>query len=259
MMKEESENSYLFGDNAPYIEGLYEAYLRDPTSVSDYWHGVFRSVNQAERGQPRLEVEAAFRERSKHPQRNLSPAPDMTTMQKQVSVLRLIYSYRILGVHHADLDPLARTNHPITEEPSLNPQTYGLTTEDLAHKFYASAKFANDALLSLSDIIAHLKKTYCGKIGIEYMHIINPTERHWVRDYFEGTLSTPRFKVEEKRRILKKLTWAETFERYFNTKFVGQKRFSLEGGESLIPGLDYVINQAPRFGCLLYTSDAADE
>ena len=248
MMKEESENSYLFGDNAPYIEGLYEAYLRDPTSVSDYWHGVFRSVNQAERGQPRLEVEAAFRERSKHPQRNLSPAPDMTTMQKQVSVLRLIYSYRILGVHHADLDPLARTNHPITEEPSLNPQTYGLTTEDLAHKFYASAKFANDALLSLSDIIAHLKKTYCGKIGIEYMHIINPTERHWVRDYFEGTLSTPRFKVEEKRRILKKLTWAETFERYFNTKFVGQKRFSLEGGESLIPGLDYVINQAPRFG-----------
>ncbi|MCV2502680.1 MAG: 2-oxoglutarate dehydrogenase E1 component, partial [Neisseriaceae bacterium] len=248
MMKEESELSYLYGGNAPYIEDLYEQYLMNPKSVGDYWKTQFDQLAK-ENGvvahdQPRLGIEESFRELSKAKKQMPSSHASAEEMQKQVNVLRLIYSFRILGSRFADLDPLGRQNQRMQSD-LLDPKAYDLSKEDLSKKFSASPNFnANNEPVPLSEIISKLKKTYCGTIGVEYMHIVNSEERHWVRDRFESELSTPNFSNEAKRHILDKLTAAETFEKYLHTKFVGQKRFSLEGGESLIPGLDYLINKA---------------
>ncbi|QRN41140.1 MAG: 2-oxoglutarate dehydrogenase E1 component [Neisseriaceae bacterium] len=252
MMKEESELSYLYGGNAPYVEGLYEQYLINPNSISDYWKTQFDLLTKEAgiiiQDQPRLGIEESFRKLSKSKKPITTSHTSTEEMQKQVNVLRLIYSFRILGSRYANLDPLGRQNQK-TQSNLLDPEAYNLNTDDLSKKFYSSSNFnVNNEPVLLSEIISKLKQTYCGSIGIEYMHIINTEERHWVRDRFESELSTPNFNNESKKNILYKLTAAETFERYLHTKFVGQKRFSLEGGESLIPGLDYLINEATKHG-----------
>ena len=160
-------------------------------------------------------------------------------------MLKLISAYRVLGDRQANLDPLKRMDQELVRE--LDPATHGLTGADMAVQFNAGS-LVGPQKMPLSDILARLKQTYCGNIGVEYMHITKSDEKHWVQKRFEGDLSTPRYDAAKKQRILKQITAAETLERYLHTKYVGQKRFSLEGGESAIAALDHLIQNATGQG-----------
>lgn len=254
MMDEKLNFSYLFGSNAPYIEELYEQYLNNPDSVESVWKQYFTDLaNQpgaAERDVAHRPIQESFAQLAKqHRSAAVSGSLDEELLRKQISVLRLIYAYRIHGSHAANLDPLGLKKN--NEIEALSPAVHGLTESDMAIKFGLSdGDFAvgNESKLSLSEIISKLKQTYCGHIGVEYMHILNREERLWIRQYFEGKLSTPKFTKEEKRFILKQITASETLERYLHTKYVGQKRFSVEGGESAIAGLNYLIQNIAKDG-----------
>ena len=145
------------------------------------------------------------------------------------------------------LDPLKRI--PPQNIEALDPKFHGLSDADMALQFnMGEGDFSGQSKLPLSQIISNLKQTYCGHIAVEYIYIPNTEERRWVRNYFESVLSTPSYNAEQKRRILKEMTAAETLERYLHTKYVGQKRFGVEGGESAIAGLNYLIQNAGKDG-----------
>ena len=251
MMQSMYSHSYLFGGNAPFIEELYEQYLADPNGVPAEWRDYFDKLAQspgaAARDVPHQPIQESFIQLAKKPamgQRS-SAATDWESMQKQVAVLKLISAYRVLGSRQANLDPLKRMDQATMRE--LDPATHGLTDADMAVQFNAGS-LVGPKKLPLSEILARLKQTYCGNIGLEYMHITNSTEKHWVQQRFEGDLSTPRYGTEKKKRIFKQITAAETLERYLHTRYVGQKRFSLEGGESTIAALDHLIQNATGQG-----------
>jgi 2-oxoglutarate dehydrogenase E1 component len=163
----------------------------------------------------------------------------------QVAVLRLINAYRYLGVRKADLDPLRRFEPPPT--PELDPAHYGLTEADLAREFETGSLCGVDRT-TLADILERLRMAYCGRIGFEYMHITDVARKRWLQERIESAQG--RFDVSAglKTQLLKRLTDAEALEKFLHTRHVGQKRFSLEGGESLIPMLDLVIARCARHG-----------
>lgn len=253
MMKEQISLSYLYGANASYIEELYESYLKDPNSVDAYWKTYFDKVAQlpgnVAKDIPQRPIQESFVKLARQKAEGGAAANgdiDFAMMQKQVSVLGLISAYRILGSRNANLDPLQR--RPKEYLAQLDPQNYGLSNADMADQFFNDSNFSNSRKLPLSEIISKLDQTYCGTVGIEYMHITCPEERNWIQNRVEGDLTTPHFNVEQKRRILKQLTAAETLERYLHTRYVGQKRFSLEGGESAIVALDYLMQNCGTQG-----------
>ncbi|WP_062790688.1 2-oxoglutarate dehydrogenase E1 component [Aquitalea pelogenes] len=251
MMQSMYSHSYLFGGNAPFIEELYEQYLADANSVPAEWRDYFDKLAQApgaaERDVPHMPIQESFIQLAKKPAsgpRNTTGG-EWETMQKQVGVLKLISAYRVLGSRQANLDPLKRMDQATLQE--LDPHKHGLTDADMAVQFNVGSLVAPQKL-PLSDILSRLKQTYCGNIGLEFMHITKSDEKHWVQKRFEGDLSTPRYDAAKKMRILKQITAAETLERYLHTKYVGQKRFSLEGGESTIAALDHLIHNATSVG-----------
>ncbi len=250
MMQAAISHSYLFGGNAPFIEELYEQYLDDPATVSAEWREYFDKLQQtggATRDVPHQPIQESFIQLAKTPRVFVNKPSEATweAMQKQVAVLKLISAYRVLGSRWATLDPLKRMDtQPV---PELDPAYHGLTDTDMAQVFNTGS-FVGLASGSLSEILGTLKQTYCGNIGLEYMHIIDSKQKRWVQNYFEGSRSTPRYDAAKKRSILKQVTAAETLERYLHTKYVGQKRFSLEGGESMIAALDHLIQNATGFG-----------
>ena len=248
MMDEQRKFSYLFGSNAPYIEELYEAYLSDPQSVEPVWQQYFSNLiaqsGSTVRDVAHRPIQESFIELAKHPRAHVSAPVDEALLKKQIAVLHLINTYRTHGSDIADLDPL-KLRHA-RDVAGLTLEEQGLSQADLSTQFALGDD--EHRKMSLSDILSSLQKTYCAHVGVEYMHIGNPEERHWIRNYFESRLSTPRFNNEQKRYILKELTASETLERYLHTKYVGQKRFSVEGGESAIVGLNYLIQNIAKDG-----------
>ena len=251
MMQSMFSHSWLFGGNAPFIEELYEQYLADPNAIDANWRSYFDRLSQApgasERDVPHLPIQESFIQLAKKPHgaQGQNATADWESMQKQVGVLKLISAYRVLGSRQANLDPLMRMDMAPVPELELTHQ--GLSDADMAVHF-DTGSLVGPARLPLSEILARLKQTYCGNVGIEYMHLTNSSEKHWLRERFEADLSTPRFDIAKKQRILKQITAAETLERYLHTKYVGQKRFSLEGGESAIASLDHLIQSAGQHG-----------
>ncbi|MDJ0960685.1 MAG: multifunctional oxoglutarate decarboxylase/oxoglutarate dehydrogenase thiamine pyrophosphate-binding subunit/dihydrolipoyllysine-residue succinyltransferase subunit [Acidimicrobiia bacterium] len=159
--------------------------------------------------------------------------------EKQARIFQLINMYRVRGHLIADLDPLRQD--PPAIHPELDPLTYGLTIWDLERDF-ATGGLAGRSRMKLGDILGVVRDAYCRTIGVEYMHIQEPDQKAWIQQHVEAP--PPRLDLEEKRRVLRKLNEAEAFERFLHTKFLGAKRFSLEGSESLIPLLDAVVNAA---------------
>ncbi|WP_274571469.1 2-oxoglutarate dehydrogenase E1 component [Neisseria leonii] len=250
MMDEQQSFSYLFGSNAPYIEELYEEFLNDPYSVDDYWRAYFTDLAAQPGAAPRDVAHRPIQESFANLAKS-RPAPagavDENLLKKQVAVLRLISAYRIQGSTAADLDPLKRK--PPVHIEGLDPRHHGLSDADMAVKFnVGEGDFGSSEKLTLADIVGRLKQTYCGHIGVEYMYIPDRAERRWIRDYFEKSLSTPSYSADQKRYILKQMTATETLERYLHTKYVGQKRFGVEGGESAIVGLNHLIQNAGKDG-----------
>ena len=251
MMQSMYSHSHLFGGNAPFIEELYEQYLADPNAVPGEWREYFDKLamtpGAAERDVAHQPIQESFIQLAKKPvagQRS-SDVANWESMQKQVGVLKLISAWRVLGSRQANLDPLKRMDQATMRE--LDPAQHGLTDADMAVQFNTGS-LVGPQKLPLSDILSRLKQTYGGNVGVEYMHITTSAEKHWVQQRFEGELSTPRYSADKKQRILKQITAAETLERYLHTRYVGQKRFSLEGGESAIAALDHLIQNGTAQG-----------
>jgi len=254
MMQESRDNSYLFGGNAPYVEELYESYLHDPTSVGDHWRTYFDSVKQvpAVDGSSRTDIAhgpivASFAQRAKQgPIRTISDSASSDMGRKRVAVQQLIAAYRNVGNRWADIDPLKRTERP--DIPELDPAFYGFTDGDMDIVFNISNTFFGRTEMSLRDLMQALRETYCGTIGVEYMFIADQKIKKWWQEKLESIRSKPAFDVDKKRQILDRVTAAEGLERYLQAKYVGQKRFSLEGGDSFIPCMDELIHQAGAKG-----------
>jgi len=255
MMQQNRANSYLFGGNAPYVEELYEAYLDNPGSVPDNWRVYFDNLQHVPaadgsgtRDVAHAPVVESFAQRAKANAFALKASEaDLAVARKQVHVQSLIAAYRFLGSRWADLDPLKRTERP--KIPELEPAFYDLTEADMDITFSAAnTYFRKGEDMSLREIVQALRETYCGTVGVEFMHCTDPTEKRWWQERLEGIRSKPAFSAEQKVHILDRLTAAEGLERYLHTKYVGQKRFSLEGSESFIASMDELVQRAGAKG-----------
>ena len=247
------QSSYLDGGSAAWVEGIYEDYLLDPNSVASKWRELFDTLpkvnGKAQGDVPHAAIRQQFRQLSRYAQgRPCGSAEDLVSLEferKQVKVLQLINAYRFRGHQWAKLDPLSRLQQPVI--PELTLVHYQLSDADLDTEFDTGSLVGVDNA-SLASIIDILERTYCGSIGAEYMHMIETEEKRWIQQRLESVCSTPSFDNEERINLLQRLTAAEGLEKYLHTKYVGQKRFSLEGGESLIPLLDCLIERAGVHG-----------
>ena len=255
MMQQYRASSYLFGGNAPYVEEMYEAYLDNPASVAESWRAYFDALQHvpATDGSDARDVAHApviesFAQRAKaNAFGNRASGADLAVARKQVHVQSLIAAYRFLGSRWADLDPLQRTERP--KIPELEPSFYDLTESDMDISFSAANTYFSTAeQMTLRQIVQALRETYCGSVGAEYMHITDPTEKRWWQERLEAIRSKPSFSAEKKIHILDRLTASEGLERYLHTKYVGQKRFSLEGGESFIASMDELVQRGGETG-----------
>lgn len=248
-------NTYLFGGNAPYVEEMYENYLDNPGSVPDSWREYFDALQHVPavdgsnaRDVPHQPVINAFAERAKQGGTKVVVAAgaDSDLGRKRVFVQQLIAAHRNVGSNWADLDPLKRTERqPI---PELEPSFYGFSDADLETVYNTSNTFFGKEVMALRDLLNALRETYCGSIGAEYMYLTDQTQKRWWQQKLESVRSKPNFNAEQKKHILDRLTAAEGLERFLHTKYVGQKRFSLEGGESFIAAMDELIQQAGARG-----------
>ncbi|HEY8049538.1 MAG TPA: 2-oxoglutarate dehydrogenase E1 component, partial [Ramlibacter sp.] len=248
-------NSYLFGGNAPYVEEMYENYLANPGSVPDTWRDYFDALQHVPAADgtnakdvPHLPVVNAFAERAKQggTQVVVAAGADLETARKRTAVQQLIAAYRNVGARWADLDPLKRVERE--RIPELEASFYGFSDADQETVFNTSNTFFGKESMSLRELINALRQTYCGTIGAEYMYISDQARKRWWQQKLESIRSTPNFSAEKKRHILDRVTAAEGLERFLHTKYVGQKRFSLEGGETFIASIDEVIQRAGEKG-----------
>ena len=247
--------SPLAGTNSAYLEEVYETYLSDPSAVDPSLRAYFDNlprVNGSAGDTPHSPVRAAFRRLARTgaaPAVQIAAAPGAATSteheRKQIKVLQLIDAYRVRGHQRANLDPLGLWERP--SAPDLELHFHGLTPYDLDTVF-DTGSLAGPRTAKLKDILDILKRTYCGTVGAEYMHITDTAEKRWIQSCLESVHGVPNYPADVKQRLLDRLTAAEGMERYLHIKYVGQKRFSLEGGESLIPMLDELIQRSGSYG-----------
>ncbi|MBF4335568.1 2-oxoglutarate dehydrogenase E1 component [Vibrio anguillarum] len=249
VMKAWLESSHLAGANATYVEDLYELYLSDPDLVSEEWKRVFDGLPaQADNvvEQPHSRVRDYFRRLAKETKHYNVQVSDPDVDAKQVRVLQLINAYRFRGHEAAQLDPLGLWQRPLVAE--LDPTFHNLNEGDFEETFNVGSFAIGQETMKLKDIYQALNKTYCGSIGAEYMHIIDTEQKRWIQQRLESVVGQPSFSKEEKRIFLEELTAAEGLERYLGAKFPGAKRFSLEGGDALIPMMKELIRHAGSTG-----------
>jgi 2-oxoglutarate dehydrogenase E1 component len=253
-LKDQYASTPLFGGNAAAVEALYEQYLQEPASVPQAWRDYFMTLGDPETEIAHSEIRnnLLLGARSRNGARGGVVRPSGTRSavssgEKQAAVSRLIQVYSLRGHQIADIDPLGLMQRQV---PGVLKLDYlGLTEADMGSEFFTGglAGMGNQRM-KLRDILAMLKSIYCGKIGAEVAHISRARERLWLRKRFERGAASDTLTAEERVWILEQLTSAEGIERYLHTRYVGQKRFSLEGGESLIPMLDDLIQQGGTSG-----------
>jgi 2-oxoglutarate dehydrogenase E1 component len=241
------DSSQLSGGNNAFVESLYEDYLTDPAKLSAAWRAYFDKLQAAPGAEHEVAHSPIQRGFAALPARSAaaSSSPHGEDDRKQASVLQLINAHRFLGVRIADLDPLHRHAKPQIAE--LNPAYYNLLDSDLDSTFNTGS-LVGGARMTLREILQRLRRIYCGSVGAEYMYISDIAQKRWIQARLEGPGGEADYPLETKKRILERLTAAEGLERYLHTKYVGQKRFSLEGGETLIPLLHYLLQRAGEQG-----------
>lgn len=251
-MQQMWDTSHIAGGNAAYVEELYERYLRNPATVPQQWRDYFEKLPQVNGGSPDVPhstIKEMFVHQARQQQRQLPLTSDSVSSdheRKQVYVLRLVSAFRIRGHQQSQIDPLdIMGREPI---PDLTLDYHGLSDADLDITFQTSTLFIGKEHATLREIIATLKATYCDTIGVEYMHIANTNERRWFQSRMESAAGKLGVSPDTKRHILERLTAAEGLEKYLGAKYPGTKRFGLEGGESLIPLMDEVIQRAGSYG-----------
>ena len=243
-IREFFDSSQLAGGNADYVESLYDAWLDDASSVAVDWAHYFETFKGRESGDvshvPAIaRIEAAQKQRRTGAAATPLTAGDAEYASKQAGVLRLLTAYRSRGHLAADLDPLGLTEK--MPAPDLGLAFHGLTDADLNTEFDTGNYAGTGQRLALRELLARLKKTYASTIGTEFMFISNHEQRNWIYTRLEQAAGNSSLDQAGKQRVLDGLNGAEGLERYLHTKYVGQKRFSLEGGDSLIPMIDDVV------------------
>ena len=285
MRDQERESSFLSGPNAAFIVELYARYAKDPQSVEPGWRNYFAGLGDeaaealadlrgASWAPPRPEImtpEAKTPE-TKTPETRTNgslaagarrggngallekPAPAAegaglealrAAATDSIRALQLIRSYRVRGHLEADLDPLGLK--PILPHAELDPKTYGFTEADMDRPIFVG-HVMNLGTATLRQILAQLRATYCGKIGVEFMHIQDPAQKAWIQERIETIRNQTEFTGKGKQAILERLTAAEVFERFLDRKYTGTKRFGLDGGETLIPALEQILKRGSQLG-----------
>ena len=278
--------SFLNGVNAAYIEEMQARYERNPGSVGDQWRLFFESLNEErasgsvdERTGPRLlpdgpswavpldrlasrdgellgaltgDYESGERTlRDKLQQRahaagfEMSPAASLRATQDSIRAIMMIRAYRVMGHLAADLDPLGLAERRVHKE--LKPDTYGFTDADLDRPIFVD-RYLGLETATVRQILNILRRTYCRKIGFQFMHITAPAQKSWIQQRIEGEEKDIRFTVQGKTAILNKLIAAETFERFADVKYTGTKRFGLDGAEAMVPALEQIIKRGGHLG-----------
>ena len=227
--------SFLNTAHTAYFADLYDQYLQDPDKVEPSWRAFFQGFDFG------LESNGVNELIASNETKNIE-IPEH--LQKEFKVVKLIDGYRTRGHLFTKTNPVRERRK---YQPTLDIENFGLSNEDLSIVFNAG-EIMGIGPSSLNDIIKHLQRIYCSSIGIEYMYIRNPERVNWIQQRLNVNDNHPDFSVENKKNILKKLNQAVSFENFLHTKYVGQKRFSLEGGESLIPALDALILEADNLG-----------
>ncbi|HET9149299.1 MAG TPA: 2-oxoglutarate dehydrogenase E1 component, partial [Alphaproteobacteria bacterium] len=266
MANPRDESSVLFGTNSAFLEGLYARFAANPSSVDPAWADFFKDLadnpadvvreakgaswarypapNAAELAEfaPWLDVVARVK---KKPSGEVGADEIRAATLDSIRALMLIRAYRVRGHLQADLDPLGiekRGSHP-----ELEPSSYGFTESDYDREIFIDYVLGLETA-TLRQILAILRETYCGKVGVEFMHMQAPDEKAWVQERVESSRNHTDFSAAEKKAIYRFLVHAEEFERYLQLKFTGTKRFGVEGAESMIPALEAVIHYARRLG-----------
>ncbi len=249
----------LSGPNAPFIAELYARYVEDPGAVDPSWQRFFaelqddgRSVLQDLRGaswaprQPVVIVNGAPASVAPAATPGLSSVEAMRAAAKDsIRARMLIRAYRVRGHLEASLDPLELK--PRERHPELDPKTYGFTDADMDRPIYIDYLLGHETA-TLRQIVQAVRETYCGNIGVEFMHIQDPAQKAWIQERIEVSHNQTRFTDMGKRTILERLTAAELFERFLDRKYTGTKRFGLDGGESLIPALEQILKRGSQLG-----------
>lgn len=245
-MKELSKDSYLSGNDA-YLDQLYETYLKKPEDVAPEWRNYFNELSKSANDVAHSDIRDYFLQFSKQSKKYAAVPSNREHEHKQEKVIELINAYRSYGHLHANIDPLQLAKK--VENPVLDLSYYGFTEADLNTVFdVGTFSTLKKPSATLQEIYQTLRKVYCGTLGIEYMQISRLEELAWIQQRMEQ--GWPNFipTQEEKLRILDRLVATESLERYLHTKYVGQKRFSLEGGDTLIPLLDTIVNRGVSLG-----------
>jgi len=245
---------HLNGGNAAYVEELYDRFLKDPEQVPEEWSKYFESLPSIA-GNPATEVshreiQDYFRKVGKTSRFMPVLSNDVVVHSehenKQVQVLHLISSYRVRGHQKAHLDPLNLMHRE--HVPDLDLEFYSLSPGDYSTIFQTGSLFINRETAPLREIVDTLENIYCKSIGYEFMHIVNLAEKQWIQKRIESNHGNPNFSSDVRRHLLERLTAAEGLEKHLDSKYPGTKRFGLEGGESLIPLLDEVIQRSGSYG-----------
>ena len=242
-------SSALGGANQSYIEDLYESYLEDPNSVDASWQEIFKTLPKSTAlEQPHSTVRDYFRRLARENHGQSVTVIDPETSAKLVKILQFINAYRSRGYIEATLDPLNYYRWKTSSVPELDYHQHGLTDADLDESFNIDYAVYGKESMKLRDLARDLKATYCGNIGLEFMHIHDMEQRNWLQSKQEKWIQQPLFTKDEKINLLKELTAADGLERYLGAKFPGAKRFSLEGSDAFIPMMKEIIRHASRNG-----------
>ncbi len=252
------KTSFLQGSNSPFIEELYLQYLNDPNSIPQSWAEFFKGLNEDKdiiqkeisgpSWSPRKNKKINYQIKKKDLSENeklLSQKNLEIEKERAVKAIALIRAYRIRGHLIANLDPLGMMERKYLED--LHPADHGFKKEDYNKKIYLGA-YMDKGYGTINDILSFFRKIYCSTIGVEYMHISDPVEKIWFRERMEKEENHLKFTDAGKKSILNKLIQAEGFEKFLAVKFVGTKRFGIDGCESLIPALEQIIKRGGQLG-----------
>ncbi len=260
-MPDSAQMSFLSGPNAAWLAGLYAQYARDPASVDASWRSFFAGLNEQETSFIREANGPSWWVRFRgdavpsrsatavEPARVVAVADDAAAVRSatldSIRALMLIRAYRVRGHMMADLDPLGLNPRPL--HPELNPATYGFTEADWDRPIFIDFLLGVETA-TLRRIVEILQQTYCGPVGVEYMHIQDAAQKAWIQERIEAIHNRTDFTDKGRRTILERLTAAEGIEQFLHNKFPGTKRFGLDGGESLIPALEQVLKRGGQLG-----------
>ena len=254
------KTSFLAGNNSEFIKEFYADYITDPNSLPESWRKFFDGLSEDEKlvyedlngpsWSPEKKIKRSptkIRNNSDHEKvlEDLNTQSIKQASKDSVRAIMLIRAYRIRGHLIANLDPLSIQKK--AEHSELKPESYGFTKKDFSRKIFLDGVLGLQ-YADLNQILDILKKTYCSNIGYEFMHMGDPEEKAWIRDRIEGPEKNITFTDNGKKAILNKIIQAEGFEKYLHVKFVGTKRFGLDGGESLIPALEQIIKRGGNLG-----------